>query len=696
MRTLLRNFSEEFVSSLRALLTPLDDATDQMSWAGEDLPGQDVLPELREVRHHLGALVDKVADQHAFVLIFGPLKSGKSTLMNALSAAYVSEVSSLPAYPCMVYVSHSPTRSFTVTRYHGGSETLGDTASLQMHIQRAHGELIDALRRAEDAGKAEEFEPVSDFPQAVRRIDVRVPAGDLEASGAVLVDTPGLYSRMKFGYDRMTREFRNAAACAIFVVKSDNLFLEQVFDEFNQLLDLFSRIFLVVNVDTSKMDLGPDGKLVPSLEQKNPLRVVEAFENFAMSAPLKRAAEEGRLNIYPIDLLRSASARLTGEDTPQGENEFGGRASFDAFQRDLTDYLNSTDYLVAFVNDSLRRAESLTAELDALGKRPDIDRLRQRVTDLEQELSDKKTRMQAVDSLSEFAWEEAFTGFEERLASIFRDRARGAEERTSAALDQSIESWFGNDASLQSLLEDEIAPRLEEHRAELARFLRDTLQQEADTSVGGLEVEQDISDRLSLAGIDTVELAREALAGAKAKIPAGQIRRPFQTHDIPVKKKFFWDWVLFRSQNAMSRRTFGPGEHPSVRISPEIKAQRLGEPAREALTQAIDRHKGEFFPAASEGVRRGFLATYSRRLSDAMREALVERRRILGEEEATLGSSLQVASGVLGLLDEVARRTEQARKEIEELRQRHADGESPDLNEVILDPPAPKRTESPA
>ena len=48
----------------------------------------------------------------------------------------------------------------------------------------------------------------------------------------------------------MTRDFRNAAACAIFVVKSDTLFLEQVFTEFEQLLELFRRIFLVVNVDS--------------------------------------------------------------------------------------------------------------------------------------------------------------------------------------------------------------------------------------------------------------------------------------------------------------------------------------------------------------------------------------------------------------------------------------------------------------
>ena len=52
-------------------------------------------------------LSDKVTEQQAYVLIFGPLKSGKSTMMNAIAGSYVSEVSSLPAYPCMVFVGDS-------------------------------------------------------------------------------------------------------------------------------------------------------------------------------------------------------------------------------------------------------------------------------------------------------------------------------------------------------------------------------------------------------------------------------------------------------------------------------------------------------------------------------------------------------------------------------------------------------------
>jgi hypothetical protein len=58
----------------------------------------------------------------------------------------------------------------------------------------------------------------------------------------------------------------------VFVVKTDNLFLEQVFAEFNQLLGLFSRIFIVVNVDCGKARPAPDGSLQPSAESQSPER----------------------------------------------------------------------------------------------------------------------------------------------------------------------------------------------------------------------------------------------------------------------------------------------------------------------------------------------------------------------------------------------------------------------------------------
>ena len=98
------------------------------------------------------------------------------------------------------------------------------------------------------------------------------------------------------------------------MVKPDNLFLAQVQEELGDLLDHFSRVFLVLNVDSARVDLGPQGELAPSLEQTDPERIVDAFEGLAMNARLHQAAEEGRLCVHSVDLLRAAAERMRAHD----------------------------------------------------------------------------------------------------------------------------------------------------------------------------------------------------------------------------------------------------------------------------------------------------------------------------------------------------------------------------------------------
>jgi len=698
MRTLLSRFSEDFVRSLDPLLAPLDEAAARFAAASGDLPGRDVHAELREIHHHLRVLVDKVADQHAFVLIFGPLKSGKSTLMNAISAAYVSEVTSLPAYPCMVHVSHSDARGFTITRYDGETETASDAASLHMIVQRAHAELADAIRRTEEAG--DQFEPSTHFPQAIRKVDVRMPAGALKESGAELVDTPGLYSRMKFGYDRMTRDFRNVAACAIFVVKSDNLFLEQVFEEFSELLDLFSRIFLVVNVDSTKMDLGPKGELVPSLEQEDPLRIVEAFENYSMSVPLKRAAEEGRLRIYPIDLLQAASRRLAdvhaapleegSEEAEAGaadheEEAYKGHANFQSFLEDLSQFLNSTDYLVAFINDSLRRADTLLDELQAGLERDSVRQLGDRLSELRRHVERTKRCRAAVTKLEQFGWEAAFDNFEQKLGALVRERVRIVSEKTSDELDRALDAWFETDASLQDLLDGDLLPLLGAYQEELAEYVQETLMREASGVAGGIRVTPEVTDQLRLADVRADELARAAIESVQGAIAPVALERPFATADVPIQKRFL-DWVLFRTQGSIRRKLLGPPERPSVRLSKGDKQTRLGAPARQAMKRAIDRYKGEFFPAASERIRESVLAQYAAAMSSSLLGELGARAQELDARAASLDKQVAEHALVHGRLTDLEKAHAEARQAVVDLG--HLHGEAvPDL---ILHPASPE------
>src|SRR5690606_5215769 len=97
-----------------------------------------VMTALAEIQHRFQTLEEKVAGQQAYVSIFGPLKSGKSTLMNAISGAYVSEITALPAYPCLVYVKDGPEQKFVVTDYQGGRTPCQDGGEMQERLQRAH------------------------------------------------------------------------------------------------------------------------------------------------------------------------------------------------------------------------------------------------------------------------------------------------------------------------------------------------------------------------------------------------------------------------------------------------------------------------------------------------------------------------------------------------------------------------------
>ncbi|HYR59243.1 MAG TPA: GTPase domain-containing protein, partial [Chthoniobacteraceae bacterium] len=293
MKTEITRFCEACVKALEPLPETLGAAAAQMERAGDPELLRAPLAGVNDVRARLRSLTEKLHHQHAYLLIFGPLKSGKSTLMNAISGAYVSEVTSLPGYPCLVYVQNAERAHFSVTRYNGRESVFANSMVLKEVIEDSHVALAEQIRATEKGGS--DFDPRHHFPEAIRRVDVKVPVQSLAESSTVLVDTPGLYSRMNFGYDVLTREFRDSAACAVFVVKTDNLFLEQVFAEFNQLLDLFSRIFLVINVDSSKRDLLPDGSLQPSAESQDPARIIDAFRTLSMAGPLRAAYESGRL-----------------------------------------------------------------------------------------------------------------------------------------------------------------------------------------------------------------------------------------------------------------------------------------------------------------------------------------------------------------------------------------------------------------
>lgn len=664
MRTLLSQFCEAFDATVRPLLTPISEANAALTEAKEDLGIPEVRAELLDLQHRIQGLVDKVAEQQAYVLLFGPLKSGKSTLMNALAGTYVSEVSSLPAYPCMVYLSHAEERVFYVSRYSGEMERFTDPSALYGHVNGAHEELAAKLRESEAAEI--EFDPSRHYQDAIRKVDVRLPAGDLAQSGAVLVDTPGLYSRMKFGYDRMTKEFRDSASCAIFVVKSDNLFLEQVFEEFEDLLELFSRIFLVVNLDTTKSDLSPDGTLVPSLEQEDPLRIIDAFENLAMSAPLKRAADDGRLKIYPVDLLRAASHRLSESSDGSPAVPVRGQANFDAFLEDLTEYLNSTDYLVAFLGDSLRRASGLLEDLEQACDDPSIAALRDHADALDAQRQEQQRRRHAIHRLGAFDWRSAFRELDEKLAPSIRERAQVSSQETEKELDRLVDQWFLSDASFESLINDDLVPRLTRFETELTGFVAETLEDEVLPGTAGLLLPSNIGADLHSAEIDLGELGLESLGAMSKDAALGHVTAPVAVERVPVKRSVI-DWLLFRSQAKCRERLFGDAANPAARIPVDRKTRRLGEDARRAIRRELDLFKSRFFMETIQRAHRHLVSRYADFAVDAMAERLEAREESIGMRLQELVDALMERRKVLSHIATLQARAAEVRGGVDEL-----------------------------
>ncbi len=608
MKTEVTEFCSNYASVLRRLAGPLEHAISQMA-SGADDTLRTCVARLKDVHHRLDALVEKLEGQKAYLLIFGPLKSGKSTLMNAISGAYVSEVTAMPAYPALVYLGHGDTQEFTLVSYDGSRQTLRDGAELKKLMLERHQQLADCIREQETQGV--DFDPGIHAPHAIRRIDVRVPVRRLKEGSTILVDTPGLYSRMKFGYDLMTRTFRNSAACAVFVVKTDNLFLEQVFDEFNELLELFSRIFLVVNIDSRKLDLQPDGSLRQSIEGQDPESIIEAFKSFSMTAPLRRALEEGRLRIYPIDLLMSASNSLTGRTPPDSETAGGSTSAtgegepaesrsaettrrFDQFIADLTEYLNSSAYLAEFVKDSLNQGATLTEEIVRVSDGDALGAFRQRQARIAASLRELRSRLATAGELEGFDLRGSFTRMKEQVQRETSELERTWKERTVSELCEAVDQWMEDSESLHSLVQDRWSPILKKNHEQALAEISGRTAVALDSGRGGADIPESTLRQLREIGfdLDAVIPARPESLAKPAARTAAEIR--ISDEVIPVNRTFL-DRILFRRQAAVRLRLFGPPDRLDREIPPKAKQKRLLPNGKEALKAVAQEQVGARF-----------------------------------------------------------------------------------------------------
>ena len=680
MRTPLTDFSEQFQLAAQLVEGPLSDLVARLGAGLDEELERELAPELRQLGGELEALRSKVEEQRVQVMIFGPLKSGKSTLMNALAGAFVSEVTSLPAYPAVVFVGHGDVPSFRILRYDGSREEVADAAGLRALIDEAHADLAEALRNADRTGRAADLQ--TDLPRAIRRIDISLPeATDLAAAEAVLVDTPGLYTRMRIGYDALTRHSKRVASVAVFVVKADSLFLEQVFGEFAELLEIYGRIFLVLNVDSRRMDLAPTGELVPSLEQSAPERIVRAFEELTMSARLKQAFDEGRLAIYPVDLLRAASARLR-----RAENGAAEAADFERLRADLSAHLNCDDYLNAFISDALTRGGMVLDQLEGACARPALRHFIARLGSHSVELHRRQCLIDDVAALGTVAWPSELESGPSAVMQLSRRRDELVGEflpaRTAAALD----AWFASSDSLRDLIQEQLIPLGDEARQRLRAGLLEDLRKRVAAEEDVL-ANAELRKRAERCGVELLVIARDAYRAVERRpLPPLEARAPLAPEQIPVRRRPL-DFLLARSRAKVRRRLFGRDEKPVLEVAPERKERLLGSSARRAMLAAIAASQARAVDDQLVGLDRDLRQAFAASFEERLRAALAAREADLAPRLQALKHMVAEGRAFMLAIEHLRAEIGAARSALQALR----DGSAPRIEEVEL-LPAPRRS----
>ncbi len=713
MKTEISEFCKEYSSALIPAGAALDAVIEQIEKDSQEDVLRLNLAGLNEVKHRLKSLIDKVEGQQAYLLIFGPLKSGKSTLMNAISGAYVSEVTSLPAYPCLVYVSHGEKASIKLTRYNGRETSTEDKNVMEVLINDSHSNLADRIRTVEEQGR--EFDPGLDYPEAIRRINIGLEARELNESGTVLVDTPGLYSRMKFGYDLMTREFRNSAACAVFVVKTDNLFLEQVFDEFNDLLGLFSRVFLVVNIDSSKRDLRPDGSLQPSLESQDPQKIIDAFQLLSMSAALRKASKDGRLKIYPIDLLQAAShhlqtgvrpslaaptpveelaesilsqasdaeeaseepttddpsAEASSEASEAVETEPAVKAErpndFGAFLTDLTEYLNSSDYLFELMNDSFRQGDALREEISRNCAQDSIGEFVSQQRRLRSDVEEISGQLEAASNLAAYDWEKAF---EKTHKDVEQETSRFAKEVQAdvlKTLNSGIENWFETSDCLADLVGKTWQKRMDDLQGQISEKVVSSVKNVLDSSSGGAHPDPDLVIALDRVRLSLRDVYSKAIGSLDKNPEVRDCAIELDVNEITVNRNF-WDRIFFQSQAKIRRRLFGNADNPTNEVPPVKKRKRLLPAGREALEKCVAEHLNSILPGIATRCARDFLKLYIEQFRKDFTSILTARQSDLKDSKDNLESRIEANDRITGSFEQLDIAIESLQTEMDDLK----------------------------
>lgn len=343
----LRERRRRLVAESRALATELEHVAAVVATGA--LP-----PELRTLvessRERVARALSRLEEAHYKIGVFGLIRMGKSTLLNALAGRYVSRIDALPTTAAMVqlYSGSGPAQ----VSFLDGREPLEIPAE------------ADAVAEY----TTQERNPRNE--KGVRAVAVPLPDAGLPED-VVLVDTPGLGDVLRVFSSHAELSLQGEAHAVILVARYGSVFHQENVEFLRLALERVPRVFFVVNCDARATNLTAQG-LVPSEwgpEAERALRMRFERDIAGRDRLFAQAAEEERLEIFFVDVLAAAGARL--QQTSGTGDEAGGSAELER-----SGYARFAAALERFVDDDQRwpreldqRERELRAATQAVGER---------------------------------------------------------------------------------------------------------------------------------------------------------------------------------------------------------------------------------------------------------------------------------------------------------------------------------------
>ena len=242
-------------------------------------------------------------------------------------------------------------------------------------------------------------------------------------------------------------------------------------------------------------------------------------------------------------------------------------ASFTGFRKDLADYLASSDYLSAFLRDSLQRGQGLLDEALAVSGSEELDRLQRRITTLDAECARVTAEQQRLQQVQRFDWAPAFARGVREIDAELERCARDSGAKLLRTLGASIDTWFLSSHSLDWLVAGQWTPLVSDYRDEVLRAGKRALEQAPSQPSAGLDLPQGVGDLLHRFGIDLRSVRQQALASLGAPAWKGRATVPIDPDQIPIKRGML-DVVAFRSVDKVRHRLVGDKHKHVQKIPP--------------------------------------------------------------------------------------------------------------------------------